>query len=203
MADLSNNNPGTTGADYAERLKRLEGARWKQLLDVQAPYRRNLQRMTLGRTIDVGCGLGRNLAYLSPGSLGVDHNVTSVGVARERGLNAISVDEYEADADQYVGSFDSLLAAHVIEHMPYDVARSVLQGYLPALRPRARLVFICPQERGFRSDATHVAFSDFSVLQRLARELGATVELSYSFPFARSAGRWFTYNEFIVVARMP
>lgn len=203
MADLSNNKPGTSGADYAERLKRLEGARWKQVLDVQAPYRRNLQRMTLGRTIDVGCGLGRNLAYLPPRSLGVDHNVTSVKLARERGLNAISVEEYEARAEEYAGSFDSLLAAHVIEHMPYDVARGVLQGYLPALRPRARLVFICPQERGFRSDPTHVAFSDFEVLQHLAHELGATVELTYSFPFARSAGRWFTYNEFIVVSRMP
>ncbi|MFD4959831.1 class I SAM-dependent methyltransferase [Microbacterium sp. NPDC058389] len=203
MADLSNDQPHTAGAEYAERLRRLQGARWKQVLDVQAPYRHNLQRMTLGRTIDVGCGIGRNLAYLSPDSLGVDHNATSVGFARERGLNAITVDEYAADPDRYAGGFDALLAAHLIEHMPYDVALSILRSYLPALRPHARLVFICPQERGYRSDATHVAFADFAVLRRLARELGATPELQYSFPFPRSAGRLFIYNEFVVVSRMP
>ena len=35
----------------------------------------------LGRTLDVGCGIGRNLAALPPGSLGVDHNPTSIEVA--------------------------------------------------------------------------------------------------------------------------
>ena len=56
--------PGTDVPAYADRLQTLEQARWKQLLDVQAPYRWNIRRLGLGRTLDVGCGLGRNLAHL-------------------------------------------------------------------------------------------------------------------------------------------
>ena len=52
-------------ASYADRLRRKEDARWKQVLDVQAPYRWNLRRQELGRTLDVGCGIGRNLVSLS------------------------------------------------------------------------------------------------------------------------------------------
>ncbi len=65
----------TRGDDYAARLNRIQRARWKELLDVQAPYRWNLRRQSLGRTLDVGCGWGRNLASLDPSSVGVDHNL--------------------------------------------------------------------------------------------------------------------------------
>ena len=56
---------------------------WKKALNVQAPYRWNLRRQRLGRTLDVGCGIGRNLETLDPGSVGVDHNEHSVAVGAE------------------------------------------------------------------------------------------------------------------------
>src|SRR5674476_1246283 len=56
--------PPTAGPEYARRLQTLSGARWKRVLDVQMPYRANLRRLHLGRTLDVGCGTGRNLAAL-------------------------------------------------------------------------------------------------------------------------------------------
>ena len=59
---------------------------------------------------------------------------------------------------------------------------------------------ITPQERGFRSDGTHVQFVDFERLTDVANELGLRVERSYSFPLPRFAGRSFTYNEFIFLA---
>ena len=80
--------PDTVGRDYAERLETLEGARWKRLLDVQAPYRWNLRRLGLGFTLDVGCGIGRNLLHLDRRGVGVDHNVASVEIARGRGCTA-------------------------------------------------------------------------------------------------------------------
>lgn len=81
---------------YAERLKRLQSRRWKQILRVQAPYQWNLRRQHLGRTIDVGCGVGRNLSTLGPGSLGVDHNVAAVSEARRQGFDAVTADEFLA-----------------------------------------------------------------------------------------------------------
>ena len=191
--------PSTAGSDYAERLVRLGGARWKRVLDVQRPYRWNLRRLELGRTLDVGCGIGRNLVALDD-AVGVDHTAESVAVARERGLRAWTTAECKTCPDATLGSFDSMLLAHVLEHLDEDDADGVLRSYLPYLRPAARLVFICPQERGYATDATHVRFADLSTLEATARSLGFVPTRSYSFPFPRVAGKVFPYNEFVVVA---
>jgi hypothetical protein len=61
--------------------------------------------------------------------------------------------------------------------------------------------FITPQERGYKSDSTHIHFTDFGDLKNLAERNGLTVVKSYSFPFPRSAGRAFVYNEFNVLTQ--
>ena len=203
----SNEVPGTAGADYAERLQRLETARWKRILDVQAPYRWNLRRLELGRTLDVGCGIGRNLSHLSdgknPAPVGVDHNPTSVQLARERGFSAYTVDEFHRSEDAHPDAFDAILASHLVEHLQEPDAKAVLDSYLPYLRSGGRVVFITPQEKGFATDATHVRFSGFDEVSALARDAGLTVVKKYSFPFPRFVGKVFAYNEFVVVTRKP
>ena len=67
----------TSHEDYARRLETYELAWWKRFLNVQAPYQWNLRRLDPGLTLDLGCGIGRNLAALGTGSIGVDHNATS------------------------------------------------------------------------------------------------------------------------------
>lgn len=191
----------TTGAAYTARLSRLQGARWKQLLDVQAPYRWNLRRLLGGRAVlDVGCGIGRNLAHLGPTSVGVDHNADSVRVCRERGLTAVTTDEFRHSPHTSSAMFTGLLAAHLVEHLDPGAAADVLQPYLRYLAPQARIVLICPQQRGFDSDPTHTVYFDQPALQRLSEELGLDVEWQASFPLPAWAGRWFTYNEFVTVA---
>ena len=194
--------PSTAGTKYADRLTRLSGQRWKQALDVQAPYRRNIQRLTLGKTLDVGCGIGRNLSYLNKESVGVDHNPHSIKVARDKGLNAYTTDDFFKDPQVAVkGGYDALLAAHLIEHMPLDQSQEIFESYLPFLKEGARCVFICPQEMGYKTDDTHVLFADFDVLKTLSSRLGLKFEYDYSFPFARVAGKVFPYNEFVHVSR--
>lgn len=189
----------TGGTDYTERLVALEHARWKRLLNVQAPYRWNLRRLDLGRTLDIGCGVGRNLSNLGAGSVGVDHNPDSVAVARSRGLSAFTPEEFAASQAQEWRTFDSALLAHVVEHMSSDEAENLVKTYLPCVRPAGKVVFITPQEKGYRSDRTHVRFVDFAGLRELADSLGLVLRRAYSFPFPRFAGRVFTYNEFVVV----
>jgi 2-polyprenyl-3-methyl-5-hydroxy-6-metoxy-1,4-benzoquinol methylase len=191
---------GTEGRDYTERLERLAGARWKQWLDVQAPYRWNLRRLKLGRTLDVGCGIGRNLINLDPGSVGVDHNATSIAACRARGLSAYTTDEFFAGGHCRPGAFDAMLLAHVLEHMPAQQALEIVRSYLPCVRSGGAAVFITPQERGYASDATHVRWVGFTETVQLCQELGMTVARQYSFPFPRAAGKVFTYNEFVTVA---
>jgi SAM-dependent methyltransferase len=191
----------TAGSDYTDRLRRLEGARWKQLLDVQAPYRWNVRRLNLGRTLDVGCGLGRNLAHLNGNGVGVDHNAESVAAARSRGLEAYTVEEFLSSPRAVPGSFDSMLVAHVVEHMQAEDALALIGSYLPYLVPGAQVCFITPQEAGYRSDVTHVRFVDLAGLSVLSRQLGLRVQKGYSFPFPRTFGKVFRYNEFVLVAR--
>ncbi|MEK6443520.1 class I SAM-dependent methyltransferase [Pseudonocardia sp. T1-2H] len=174
----------TASAAYSERLADLSGARWKQVLDVQRPYRWNLRRL-LGerRTLDVGCGIGRNLVNLPRGSVGVDHNAKSVAICNENGLEARTVDDFLALPVDERGRFDGMLAAHLIEHLPEGAGPEVLRPYLPSLRPGARVVLICPQERGFASDETHTVFTDHAILRSVCEEVGLEVEREFSFPF--------------------
>jgi SAM-dependent methyltransferase len=195
--------PGSSRDDaYAARLARLEGARWKRWLDVQAPYRWNLRRLALGRTLEIGCGIGRNLRHLGAGAVGVDPNPRAVEAARARGCRAFLPDAFRV-SEEAAAPFDTLLFAHVLEHMRRDAAAALVAEWLPRLRPGGRVVLITPQEAGFRSDPTHVELLDFTALRALLEGAGCAVERAYSFPFPRIAGRVFRHNEFVVVGRRP
>lgn len=194
--------PATADERYASRLTGLQSKRWKRILNVQLPWKLHMRRLKLGRVLDVGCGYGRNLQYVDAGSVGVDHNAALIASAREAGLIARTVDEFFGDPDlARPEAFDSMLLAHVIEHLQPDEAREVIASYLPFLKHGGRVVWITPQERGYRSDYTHVTFADFGVLLELAHDLGLDVEKTYSFPFPRFLGKLFTYNEFVQIAR--
>ena len=191
----------TSGEDYARRMQSMQQVWWKKALNVQAPYRWNLRRQHLGRTLDVGCGIGRNLETLSDDSVGVDHNAAAVQVARQRGVTALTVEEWERSDLRRPESFDGILLAHVIEHMDAAAGEALLRDYLPYLRPGGKVFFLCPQERGYASDPTHVRFTTGDDLVELARVVGLTPDPWFSFPFPRWAGKPFVYNEFCLLAR--
>jgi 2-polyprenyl-3-methyl-5-hydroxy-6-metoxy-1,4-benzoquinol methylase len=199
---MTNPEPSTRDASYTRRLQRLSGATWKSRVDVQAPYRWNLRRLRPGRTLDVGCGLGRNLAHLDGEGVGVDHNETSVAAARAAGWTAYTPVEFEASEHARPGSFDTLLVAHVLEHLKEADADGLLATYLPFVRPGGQVVLITPQERGFASDETHVRYVDAAESAAHLHRAGIQVARSYSFPFPLLMGRVFPYNEFVVVGRI-
>lgn len=192
-------NPNTRDPAYTHRLLNKSGAGWRARLDVQRPYRWNLRRLGPGRCLDVGCGVGRNLAHLPPGSVGVDHNPTSVEICRTRGLGAFTSDEFPELAD--VGTFESLLFAHVLEHLDESSARELLMRFLPYLCNGGQVIVITPQERGFASDDTHVRWVGFDEVQELFSHLNVTLVKRYSFPFPRLVGRFFYANEFVIVGQ--
>lgn len=191
--------PHTKGQDYSDRLERLSGAKWKKVLDVQRPYRWNLSRLKLGKTLDVGCGIGRNLGNLSKESVGVDHNKHAVGVAKAAGYNAVTVDEFMGNVKKYKkDSFDSMLLAHVLEHLTTKDGKKIIKDYLPFVKNK--VVVICPQEKGFTTDETHINFLTHAGIEKILEDCGLVVTKSYSFPFHKKVGKVFTYNETVVVA---
>lgn len=195
--------PPTADRAYTDRLTSLERRGIRRFIDVQAPYRWNLRRFRLGRVLDVGCGLGRNLVALEPGSVGVDHNADSIRVARERGLTAYTSEEFFTGPAAVPGAFDTLLFAHVLEHLPDAQGLDLVREYLPFVKPGGRICLITPQPRGYRSDATHVTYIDLEGLRERATRLGARIERAGSFPLPRVFGEVFTYNEFVLLARVP
>jgi 2-polyprenyl-3-methyl-5-hydroxy-6-metoxy-1,4-benzoquinol methylase len=191
--------PGTESVAYTERLVSLSDRRWKQVIDTQRPYRWNLKRLNLGRTLDIGCGVGRNLSSLGADSVGIDHNDSSIEVARARGLAAWTVKDWTDSGQAVAESFDSILLAHVLEHMSAGEAQDLIEKYRPLLRTAGRIVVVCPQELGYATDATHVRYLDATDIVAHVEEGGFAVERNYSFPFPRKFGRAFPYNEFVVV----
>jgi 2-polyprenyl-3-methyl-5-hydroxy-6-metoxy-1,4-benzoquinol methylase len=191
--------PPTQSDAYAQRLTRLGTKRWKQWLDVQAPYRWNIRRLDLGFTLDVGCGLGRNLAHLEGHGVGIDHNDACVAACRKHGLTVYSPEAFDQSLDARPGRFDSLLVAHVLEHLSAGDARDLVAKYVPFVKPGGRVVVITPQEAGQRTDPTHVRFVDVEVTRGMMAGLGWRVATARSFPFPRSVGKVFPYNEFVVV----
>lgn len=193
----------TRDESYTSRLLAGERVWWRRLLDVQAPYRWNLRRLDPGFTLDVGCGIGRNLLHLEGRGVGIDHNPASVEVARKRGLQAFTPEEFERSAFNSPERFDSLLLSHVVEHMTREQAVALLRRYASCLKSGGKVILIAPQESGFRSDPTHVEFADFEALRQIARESGLIPGREYSFPFSPSFGRIFRHNEFVSISRKP
>jgi len=193
----------TGTAEYAARLERAALSRWRRWLNVQAPYRWNLRRLALGRTLEVGCGVGRNLRHLGSGAVGIDPNAKAVQFARKAGLVAFVPEEFRRWESARPESFDSLLFAHVLEHMRSNAAVRLVREHLPYLAHGGRVVIITPQERGFASDETHVEFMDFAQIERILCESGLEPLRSFSFPLPRPFGRIFTHNEFVGIGRLP
>ena len=191
----------TADPGYAARLDGLERRRIARWFDVQAPYRRNIRRLEPGFVLDVGCGLGRNLRHLDGNGVGVDHNVDAVEACRARCLTVFTPDEFRASEHARPEEFDSLLLAHVIEHLTEDDGCALVAEYLPYVRRDGRVILICPQKAGFRSDDTHVTFYDRDGLVRFADACGLEPDGPRSFPFPTVAGLVFPYNETVVVAR--
>lgn len=198
---MSEPEADTTTRAYTGHLARQPA--WKRWLDVQAPYRWNLRRLELGFTLDLGCGVGRNLAHLGGNGVGIDHNEHSVAAARARGLQAYTGDDFAASPYAQPQRFDALLVAHVLEHMRLEAAIALVGQHLVYLRGGGRVVLITPQEAGFASDATHVAFTGFAELERVLAAHALAREQRYSFPFPRFVGRFFAHNEFVLVGRKP
>jgi 2-polyprenyl-3-methyl-5-hydroxy-6-metoxy-1,4-benzoquinol methylase len=189
----------STDPAYAARLERLSGRWWKRL--VPNPYRWNIRRLAKGRVLDVGCGIGRCLEFVRPRGIGIDPNSSAVSVCRSRALEAYTPDEFDRRFINDRPVFDSLLCSHVLEHLDEDTGVDLIVRYLPWLRTDGRIVMITPQERGQRSDPTHVRFMDRESLTTLATRAGLRVEDVSSFPLPRWFGRWFIYNETVTILR--
>ena len=189
----------TTSADYTNRLIIKQRKRIKDHFKFINPYSIHIKRVCKGNVLDIGCGIGRNLEYLGNRSWGVDHNQESVNFAKDRGFQAIHTSEMSSFLQEK--QFDTFLLAHVLEHMKDSESIKLIKEYLPLLKPQGVVVAVCPQERGFKSDPSHVNFVKFTEIENILSAAGLQSIKKYSFPLPRFMGKYWVYNEFIVVGK--
>ena len=132
--------------------------------------------------LDVGCGRGEFLAACREQKVdarGVDVNERSVADLRQRGLEAAlgAVPScFEGLAD---GSLGSILAVHVVEHLPHEALFALFREARRVLRPGGLLMIETPNAESiamaasdFWRDPTHIAPRHPAALTVLAREHG-------------------------------
>lgn len=191
----------TQEEEYANYLIKAQDIGWKNKIDVQMPYRRNLQKLSLGKTLDIGCGIGRNLKALQDGSVGIDHNKFMIKHLNNLGYKAFTTSSFKKSNQSRVVLFDSLLFAHIIEHLTLVESENIIREYLKYLKVGGRVVIICPQKKGFSKDSTHIKFHTRETISKLLTKLGLKVIKKQSFPFPEIIGSIFAPNEYWVVAK--
>jgi 2-polyprenyl-3-methyl-5-hydroxy-6-metoxy-1,4-benzoquinol methylase len=189
----------TTEFSYTQRLSRKIW--WKNLLDVQRPYRDHIQSLGLGTVLEIGCGVGRNLINLgcSKDNIGIDHNENSVNITRSLGLTAYTPNEFKKINPHGSLIFDTILVSHVFEHLTPKEAKSLLLEYLPYLKTNGKVVIVTPQKVGFSSDPTHITMMDPVLVGSILISTGLEINTQYSFPFSYWVGNFFKYNENISI----
>jgi 2-polyprenyl-3-methyl-5-hydroxy-6-metoxy-1,4-benzoquinol methylase len=184
---------------YTMQLIKEQKVWWKSCLDVQFFSRWNLNRLNPGFVLDIGCGIGRNLINLKGNGVGIDHNFNSVQFVRKLGYKAFMPDEFQKSIFNTTGRFDTIIVAHVFEHMKKNEAVELLKRYEYLLKQGGKIIIITPQEAGYKKDPTHIEFMDFVKLRYIMKELKFEILKEYSFPFPRIFGNLFIYNEFVSV----
>ncbi len=164
------------------------------------------------RVLDLGCGWGTFSFALAPRVrevVGVDfsHRAVELCHARAGNLGVENTRFVETDARDTgleAGSFDTVIAADLFEHLYPDDSTAVVGECHRLLRPGGRLVIWTPhrghlleilKSRGIllRPDPSHVDYKSMSRLRRLLSEAGFEVERAYytesHVPLLRTAER--------------
>ena len=183
-----------------KRLISLSKNQLKRIFQVQLPYKIRIKKIVSGSTLDIGCGIGRILKWLPKNSIGVDHNADSVQYCKDNGLDAWTAQDFDVLFDS-TEKFDYLLFAHVLEHLKNEEQTILVKNYLKFLAPKGKVVIITPQIKGYKSDSTHLTFTDDVRIERILQDNGLEVISNKSFPFPKFFGRYFKYNEFQIIAQ--
>jgi O-antigen chain-terminating methyltransferase len=161
----------------------LRGGEAEVRADV-APYVRLAEKHQ--PALDVGCGRGEFLEACMDAGInvrGVDTNERSVADLKARQLDVALAGVPDCFASIADGSLGSILAMHVVEHLPAEAlfalfreARRVLRegGLLMIETPNAESILMSASD--FWRDPTHLAPRHAAALSVLAREHGFAID---------------------------
>jgi len=136
--------------------------------------------------IDVGCGRGEFLIACREAGIaarGFDTNERSVADLVSRGIDASVAGVPECFASIAGGSIGTIVAMHVVEHLPVDALFSLFAESARVLRPGGLLIIETPNAESlavtgseFWRDPTHLAPRHPAALTLLGREYGFAID---------------------------
>ncbi len=126
-----------------------------------------LSRRLIGRTLDIGCGIGDMLAYRN-NTVGVDINPHTVAFCKARSTEAFLMNSDTLPFNAM--EFSSVLMDNVLEHLDEPVP--LLTEVSRVLSAKGRLLIGVPGLKGFNSDPDHKVQYDQISLVKLVEPLG-------------------------------
>jgi SAM-dependent methyltransferase len=137
--------------------------------------RRLFPRLSTGRLLDVGCGLGYLTETLGKDFIttGMDYDIHALEVNQARGLDMVRGSVAQLPFKEQ--SFDVILCSEVLEHLPEGVDEKALAEMARLLRPGGRLLITVPSLEGIRAE---------SVLRNLGHDDPAGGEYHYRIGYA-------------------
>lgn len=168
-----------SGFDYARFEERFRGdeAYVSTNQEFYLPYFEGARRV-----VDLGCGRGELLALLTERGVdvaGVDLDPEALAACREKGLTVEQADLFDFLTRQADESWDGIVSAHVVEHIPPLELPRLMELAHRKLRPEGVLALETPNPRclaifagDFYLDPTHQRPVPPALLDFLLREAG-------------------------------
>ncbi len=146
-----------------------------------------LSRRLVGRTLDIGCGIGDMLMFRR-NTVGVDINPRTVAFCKDRGAQAHLMVPNQLPFSAY--EFDSVLLDNVLEHLVEPAL--LLKEVQRVLTLNGRLLIGVPGSRGWESDPDHKVRYDEIMLIDTVRACGFRHLTTFHTPLWRS--KWLDNN---------
>ncbi len=181
---LTNNEQRTTNNFLYRRLEDgLRGSE-REVRETMQPY---VERARASHPLlDIGCGRGELLAMCREAGIdarGFDTNERSVADLKQRGLRVEIAGVPDCFDGIQDGSIGSIVATHVVEHLPVDALFALFRQSARVLRPGGLLMIETPNAESllvsaseFWRDPTHLAPRHPAALTLLAREYSFEVD---------------------------
>ena len=117
----------------------------------------NLELNKESKVLEVGCGYGRILKILNQNfdfhTLGVEKNEHIVSENNSKGINCISLSDYQKQDTEY----DLIIMSHIIEHFQPDDLLTIMDSYLTRLKKGSHLIILTPlHSQYFYNDFDHI-----------------------------------------------
>ena len=145
-----------------------------------------LSSHVIGKTLDVGCGIGDFLSYKSD-AVGVDVNKNNVNFCIDRGLDARCMQPDKLPFDS--GSFDNVILDNVLEHIEQPMP--ILNEINRVITKKGHLLIGVPGRKGYLSDDDHKIFYDEPHLRQVAENCDFFYKKTFYTPFSSS---WLDQN---------